>query len=394
MNFKKLPLLFLAAILLPASIQGQNTVGIQNLPVYPSQSKVLFDTKGKEIIAAHDDSLIIINSLPNRKDIWVYRPSTDSTTIRKAEIHYNPHAFAFTNGRIAFYDVIMNRFIFSKEENGSYVDYLGDKLKGVGEVSIGISLPRLYPFKNGWYAFSLAGLAYMDNKLLYGVLDNEGKWLLPPTSLFTYPDGLMQNFGLVKAYTSTTFKNKQLVFAEIAANHTYAKEYQQPKGMFMLIEIGEAFVKTKEVPIFENENSPLLGSDVPCMLELITMRNRFAVTIKAESTLCAKLFNPTYEQVKTVAIADGVSVLKTVSTPLLNGFITLYSTDQHLAMAYISEDGSRINRWRVYDAEMKNIAFYAMNDGSNFYILINDGQKNEIALKTIPLADLQKKLGI
>jgi len=385
MNFKKILLAF-ACLLLTAKLTNA-----QNIASYPAPTKLLFPSKGKEILAAHGDTLLLINSLPNRKELWVYRASTDSAEKYKAEIFYKPHPFAFSANQIAFYDIIMNRFIFSTLENNATVSYMGDKLKGVGEASIGLSLPRFYFFNNHWFVLSLAGFAYMDNKLFYGILTNEGTWAIPPGSIFEYPEGLSQNFGLIKAYTAATLNGKQVVCSEVSGTHPIAKENNLPNGLFVLTEFNESFAVSRQIPITNQGDSALLSRDIPNVLELVSIGNdRLAMVVKSEKIFCAKIFSEDYKLVKQVPIAEGTSVLKSTSAPISGGFVSVFCTSEYLAVAYITKEGLARKRWRIYDAKMDTVDFYCMNDKDNLYVIIKDSQKDEVIRKAISISDLEK----
>ncbi|MDR0660446.1 MAG: hypothetical protein LBG19_06530 [Prevotellaceae bacterium] len=384
MNLKKI---FFASICLVITI---NTGKTQNIVSYNAIEKSLFPSKGKEILAAHGDTLMLINSLTNRKELWIYRPSTDSIEKHKAEIFYKSHLFNFARHSLAFYDVLMNRFIFSKLENGILTNYMGDKLKGVGEESIGLSLPRFYFFNNHWLILSLAGYAYMDNKLFYGYLTVEGTWTIPPQSIFEYPDDLTQSFGLVKAYAATTFNGRQLICSEVSGNHPIAKENNQPNGLFVLTELSDDFTVSRHMPIINQHDSTLLGKEIPSIIELLDINERLALTVKKESSFYVKVFGADFKLIKQLPITEGISVTKHTSIPIAKGFITTYSTSNDLSVVYIVRDGTIRKRWKIHSANMNYVDFYCMKDKENFYVIINDKQANEIIRKTIPLLDLEK----
>ena len=384
MNLKNFLIIFLCLL------TTTTLVNAQNIQIYHAPEKTLFPSKGKEILMSHGDTLMLINSLSNRKELWIYKASTDSIEKHKPEIFYKPHLFNFAGCSLAFYDVIMNRFIFSRLQNSSLTDYMGDKLKGVGEESIGLSLPHFYFFKNHWLVLSLAGFAYMDNKLFYGYLTDEGSWTIPPTSLFEYPEGLKQSFGLVKAYTATTFKDKQVICTEVSSLHPIAKEYNQANGLFVLTELDENFSIKRHVPITDQKDSALLSKNTPNTIELLDIENRLALTIKNKHLFCAKILGSDYKQLKQVQIAEGLSILKHTSIPFAKGFISIFSNTEHLFITYVTRDGIVRKRWNIHSANMNYVDFYCMNDKENFYVIINDRQANEIIQKTISIADLEK----
>lgn len=385
MNLLQKPLLVAACLLTVISASYA-----QNIASYTASEKMLFPSKGKELLAAHGDTLMLINSLPNRKEFWIYRTSVDSIEKHKAEIFYKSHLFNFANHSLAFYDVMMNHFIFSKLQNGELTNHMGDKLKGVGEESIGLSLPRFYFFNNHWLVLSLAGYAYMDNKLFYGYLTDEGTWAIPPTSLFEYPGGLTQNFGLVKAYTATNFNGRQIVCTEVSGAHPIAKENNEASGLFVLTEINGDFSVNRHIPITSQGDGSLLSKDIPNVIELLNIDDRLALIIRNENVFCAKILGADYKPLKHLSIAEDIAVTKHTSIPFAKGFVTAFSTAEDLFIAYVTRDGIVRKQCKIHTANMSYINFYCMNDEENFYVIINDRQANEVIRKTIPLSDLEK----
>lgn len=384
MNLKKL---LYSLFLIIATVSLTIAQGIQ---AYNAGEKSLFSSKGKEFLATRVDTLMLISYLPNRKELWLYRPSMDSIEKHKAEIFYKPHLFNFAGHSLAFYDVIMNRFTFSTLQDGKLSDYMGDKLKGMGEESIGLSLPRFYFFNNHWLVLSLAGYAYMDNKLLYGYLTEEGKWVIPPTSLFEYPEGLKQHFGLVRAYTTTAFNGMQLLCTEVSGSHPIAIANNRPNGLLLLTEVNRYFSVNRHIPLISQEDSVSLSKDTPNVIELLPIGDRIALTIKSENAIYAKMLSPDYRQLKHVTIAEGATILKSSGIPIGNGFILTYSTPEHILAAYVTRDGDIRKHWKIHTAAMGYVDFYCLKDEENFYLIINDKQVSEVIQKAIPISDLEK----
>ncbi len=378
---------FLVAASSLAIISANNA---QNIASYNAPEKILFPSKSNELLEAHGDTLMLISSQTSRKELWLYRASIDSIEKYKPEIFYKPHLFNFAGHSLAFYDVLMNRFVFSKLQDGVITDFMGDKLKGMGEESIGLSLPHFHFFNNHWLILSLAGYAYMDNKLFYGYLTDKGVWAIPPISLFEYPEGLAQNFGLVKAYTATAFNGKQIVCTEVSGTHPIAKENNEANGLFILTEFNGNFTVNRHIPIINQGDGSLLSKDIPNSIELLDIDNRLALIIKNENTFCVKILDADYKQIKQLPIAEDLAVYKHTSIPIAKGFISTFSSGESLFVAYVTRDGIVRKRWKIHTANISYIDFYCMSDKENFYVIINDKQANEVIRKTIPISDLEK----
>lgn len=382
---KRIPFTIIVSLFTMSSVAHAQNIALFNAP-----EKLLFPSKGNELLAASGDTLMLISSQSNRKELWLYRASTGSIEKHKAEIFYKPHLFSFASHSLAFYDVLMNRFVFSKLQDGVLIDFMGDKLKGMGEESIGLSLPHFHSFNNHWLVLSLAGYAYMDNKLFYGYLTDEGVWAVPPASLFEYPEGLSQSFGLVKAYAATVFNGKQVVCTEVSGTHPIAKENNETNGLFILTELNENFTVNKHIPITARGDSALLSKNIPSSIELLALGDRLALIIKNKDIFCVKILNSDYKQVKQLPIAEGLATYKHTSIPVAKGFVSIFSSGEGLFAAYITKDGTAHKHWKIHTANISYVDFYCMADKENLYVIINDKQENQVIQKTIMIADLEK----
>lgn len=353
------------------------------------QEKVLFSSKNTELLASGGDTLLLLHSLPNRKELWIYKGSTGSIDKRLSEIYYNAQSFGFAGSSIAYYDVLLDRFVFSTIEQTEIKNFIGASLKR--KDFIGVSIPSFFRTSIGWLALNAGSYAHMDNKLFGSLLDDRGQLMITAREVFRYPEELTSGFGMVTGYTAANVGSKVVVASEVSANHYLAKQNGQEGKMLVLTELDEALRIVREVAVVDEFDSKLMDpSVVRTNLDLLNVDNQLALVVRAGVNIYVKLFNRDFVLMKNIVPHTAPSpIIDSQSLALKKGFVVVYTSGSEVRLTYIAKSGAVAKDIQVYKSTDSRLKLKCLLDSSTLYVVIRDAARQEIVCKTISRLDLE-----